>query len=777
MIKKIYLVHHTHMDIGYTDLPGEVMRFQRRFLDQALSLCENDPEFRWTIESSRLLNDYILHRPESSVKRLIAALQRGQMELMAFDCQPLMELCTRPEQQQICAWAAQQAQKWNFPVECAMLDDIGGWPATLPDFCRPNGVKYLIAGVGAYQVFLPWEKDLPHLFRHRSTDGRTVTVWNLGTDRTMDPRKDATSLKAVYGLGTGYIINPWKNQFRLGQAAQVEAESRAEEVDTHPEEVFAELAARLEAEHYPYEEVMIQYGGDNRGPDPGLVELVRRINATGKMPEIELTTPSVFMHRMEERYGDRIPEFSGLLADPWVTRCNPAPLFLKSYRNAQRQFCTALKLQTLLPDAENAKKLADIADLLALCSDHTGGLSIWFEPDVRKPGENIQLGPYLKMRESWNRKRFYADHAADHAAEVIATTAGRLFGDAENIPVAGVFNPAEQVQTGYVTLYTGRNGGTLAQLKDNAGNTIPFERTGHHRYLCKVPDLKGQEIRLLYDTRTADQGYRCLPLDEYLPMPRAWSNPFFTLELDDDNRVRSVRLRQSGDCVYDRKTAQFPFLEPVLELPVDFRLEWAKAGMAPLEKVEYPQPEYQTAGLLSSGDLTDVMELKGCFSGRFEFILRWRLYHDAPQIDVELEIAKEENASLESIYLACPLHGKAQKWLLHTADSSVDLANGLLPGAMQDCFYAHRGISCLADEKWWTFYSPDVPVTHIGSPRHFRWEWKRDFNSLDAAFFPQIYHNCLLTDSPAFQKINDLFRFTLRMDCNQPVEPVELILI
>lgn len=31
-------------------------------------------------------------------------------------------------------------------------------------------------------------------------------------------------------------------------------------------------------------------------------------------------------------------------------------------------------------------------------------------------------------------------------------------------------------------------------------------------------------------------------------------------------------------------------------------------------------------------------------------------------------------------------------------------------------------------------------------------------------------------DSPAFQKINELFRFSLRMDCKQPVEPVELIL-
>ncbi len=36
MIKKIYLTHHTHMDIGYTDLPEEVMNQQRTFLDRAV---------------------------------------------------------------------------------------------------------------------------------------------------------------------------------------------------------------------------------------------------------------------------------------------------------------------------------------------------------------------------------------------------------------------------------------------------------------------------------------------------------------------------------------------------------------------------------------------------------------------------------------------------------------------------------------------------------------------------------------------------------------------
>ncbi|MBO5960038.1 MAG: hypothetical protein J6Q65_07935, partial [Lentisphaeria bacterium] len=62
-------------------------------------------------------------------------------------------------------------------------------------------------------------------------------------------------------------------------------------------------------------------------------------------------------------------------------------------------------------------------------------------------------------------------------------------------------------------------------------------------------------------------------------------------------------------------------------------------------------------------------------------------------------------------------------------------------------------------------------------PRHFRWDRERVFGKLDAAFFPQIYHNCLITDSPAFQKINERFRFSLRMDCNQPVEPAEIFFL
>lgn len=126
MIKKIYLTHHTHMDIGYTDLPEEVMNQQRTFLDRAVRECRRSPQYRWTIESAHLLKDYLEHRPQRAVEDIFRCLRTGQMELMGFEYQPLLELCSASELERVCSYAKQVAGENHFPVSCAMLNDIGG---------------------------------------------------------------------------------------------------------------------------------------------------------------------------------------------------------------------------------------------------------------------------------------------------------------------------------------------------------------------------------------------------------------------------------------------------------------------------------------------------------------------------------------------------------------------------------------------------------------------------------------------------------------------------
>ena len=74
-------------------------------------------------------------------------------------------------------------------------------------------------------------------------------------------------------------------------------------------------------------------------------------------------------------------------------------------------------------------------------------------------------------------------------------------------------------------------------------------------------------------------------------------------------------------------------------------------------------------------------------------------------------------------------------------------------------------------------FSPDAPVVHPGSIRHFRWLMERDFNSEAAGFYWQIHHNMLITDPPAFQQINDCFRFSLLLNHSGPVEEPQAFIV
>jgi hypothetical protein len=53
----VHLVHHSHLDIGYTDPQGRVLAEHLSYLDSALDLVRetdgwhDDAQFRWAVES------------------------------------------------------------------------------------------------------------------------------------------------------------------------------------------------------------------------------------------------------------------------------------------------------------------------------------------------------------------------------------------------------------------------------------------------------------------------------------------------------------------------------------------------------------------------------------------------------------------------------------------------------------------------------------------------------------------------------------------------------
>jgi len=73
----IFLVQHTHSDIGYTRPQTEILPEHLRYIDNAIDFCDqtddypDDAKFRWTCETSWSVREYLRSRPQEQIDRLL----------------------------------------------------------------------------------------------------------------------------------------------------------------------------------------------------------------------------------------------------------------------------------------------------------------------------------------------------------------------------------------------------------------------------------------------------------------------------------------------------------------------------------------------------------------------------------------------------------------------------------------------------------------------------------------------------------------------------------
>ena len=111
---EVYLVHYSHHDLGYTDLPQSVLREHARILDDVVRYCEEtagfpeEARFRWLVEQAWSVVQFVETRPPQEVARLVAAIRRGQIEVTFAVCTRHMVELSDPRHCPQCA-AEQQA--------------------------------------------------------------------------------------------------------------------------------------------------------------------------------------------------------------------------------------------------------------------------------------------------------------------------------------------------------------------------------------------------------------------------------------------------------------------------------------------------------------------------------------------------------------------------------------------------------------------------------------------------------------------------------------------
>lgn len=180
-VETIYLVHHSHTDIGYTHDQPVVWEMQRRFIDAAIELAEADADregddvFRWTVETTAPLLHWLGTASDRQVKRLQRLDLAGRIEIMAMfaNITPLYDMAQLVESLQT---VDRLRRQFGLRVEHAMNCDVNGQNWTLVEALLDAGIAGFGMSINEHFGGSPLAR--PNAFRWEGPSGRQLLTWN-----------------------------------------------------------------------------------------------------------------------------------------------------------------------------------------------------------------------------------------------------------------------------------------------------------------------------------------------------------------------------------------------------------------------------------------------------------------------------------------------------------------------------------------------------------------------------------------------------------------------
>lgn len=297
--RDVYLVHHSHNDIGYSALQNEVEQIQNKNIYDALDLIDrtNDypphSRFKWNIESLWAVENFLGQCSEQDKQRFIAAVKNGSIALSANYANVLTGLCTPEEMDWVVEYADSLRKWYDLPINTAMQTDIPGMSWSMVDAYAANGIRYLSQGPN-YIPGLPGGGDRIGSTLREQGDKPYWWKGTTGRDSIL-----------VWTAGLGY--SSWHG-FTSGAIRERGTRKIAASMDS------------LTARGYPYSMVQWRYNivSDNGPVDSTISDFVRDWNERYSSPHLILANVNDMMQRFEEKYGMKIPTWSGDFTPYWA---------------------------------------------------------------------------------------------------------------------------------------------------------------------------------------------------------------------------------------------------------------------------------------------------------------------------------------------------------------------------------------------------------------------------------------------------------------------------
>jgi sugar-specific transcriptional regulator TrmB len=330
---KIFMIQHTHTDVGYTERQEKVEINQIDYIKQAINIFEEIKSgrknewkgFKWTCETFWPVEKFLETATYKQRKQFEEAVVNGYIDLSAsylnttdiIDGEVLKNMILR---------ATNYAQSIGVNIDSAMTADINGHSWGYAQCMADAGIRNFFTCVHTHHGMFPiGRKQYP--FWWKTPKGQKILVWNgehyhVGNDLGIIPNE----------LGS-YIIRDEFNEWYISENHQEIAEKR-----------ITRYLHQLEKEEYPFDFVPIMGSGiliDNSPPNANIMSFINSWNDKfGDTICIEMTTLKEFFNYLRNHLRKTkpdVPEYSGDWPNWWSDVVASTPKATKFFLDAQRK--------------------------------------------------------------------------------------------------------------------------------------------------------------------------------------------------------------------------------------------------------------------------------------------------------------------------------------------------------------------------------------------------------------------------------------------------------
>ena len=719
----VFVVPHTHVDIGYTDYQGKVAEAQANTLVEAADLIDKHPDFRFATDGSWNVEQLLETRSQPERDRVLGLMRADKIAMPADYFNLLTGYASLETLYRSLYYSKSLSRKYGIPFDYATTTDVPSYTGAYPSVLASAGIKYWAVGGNQDRATVlaheQWNEKSPFLWE--GPDGAKVLFWysrgyaQIGSIFGGDPTNDSIS-QALPVFLAAYDRPSYKPDAALIYGAQ------AENTDLHPD----------------------------------LATFAGAWNREFAYPRLQYATFADFFRYIDKNFGTELTTYKGDMGPYWEDGIASDAYYAAEDRQNQSDALSTEVVSTVShvinPDVHPPKaELEDAWNNILLFAEHTWGAG----GSISQP-DSEETVKQLAVKDN------YATQAQFDLRDIAERSMGQL---AHQIHIPArtlvVFNALNWKRDALMETDLSKHQ-ELVDLTTQA--RVPVEILSAEKYY--------DHVRFLARDLPA-VGYKCFRIQPIVGAAEASlpvdispviENRFYRITVNPESgAIESIFDKELGRELVDPhspyKFGQYLYVtggdpngngltrmvHPFQALPI------AELTIHPAAKGEYLGTQKTPWG--------DSIRLRSSDVNTPEIDLEILLYDNEKRIEFDYTVHKTYTTAKEGVYFAFPTAVQSPAFAYATQQGWVNPAHDLLKGASLEWFSIQKWMAIHGSGMSIGIVPLDASLASFGDIN--RGLWPTEFKPKTSTIFSYAMNNYWHTNYRAGQGGTFTFRYVL----------------